>query len=128
LVWELLQRGLDALPFKAQPCDVLRRPVRRSSVVIVKRIGAPTLFAANEVDRASMDERQDPGARLRLLGQEVVGAAPHSEEALLHRILGKRLVAQNTVGKRVRRTAIAVVQLGQCRLVRSRCKSDDGFV
>ena len=58
---ELAQRLLDDLPLRAQPRLLVGRLAggRRD---VVERVGAAALLAADEVDRAAVDERQDPGA------------------------------------------------------------------
>ncbi len=61
----------------------------------------------------AVDERQDPRARLRALGQEAVGVAPDAEEGFLHGVLGQRLVAQDPQGEPVGDAAEAVVERGQ---------------
>jgi len=56
-----------------------------------------------------VDERQNPGARPRALGEKAVGSAPDGEERLLNRVLGERLVAQDPEREPVRDAAQAVV-------------------
>ena len=75
-----------------------------------------------------MHEREDPGARLAAFGHEAGGRAPDGEERLLHRILGQRLVAQDAQREPVRGAAIAVVELGERRLLRASGESDERFV
>jgi hypothetical protein len=62
---------------------------------VLERVGAPALLAADEIDRAPVDEREDPRARLPALGHEARRPAPDAEERLLHRVLRQGLVAQD---------------------------------
>ena len=54
--------------------------------------------------------------------------APDREERLLHRVLGERLVAQHAQREPVGDPVVAVVQLGERKLVGARNQRDDGFV
>ena len=54
--------------------------------------------------------------------------APDGEERLLHRVLGERLVAQDAQREPVRGTAVAVVELGERRLLRPGGEGDERFV
>jgi len=78
----------------------------------LERLAATDVLAANEVDGAAVDERQDPRARLGALGEEAVGVAPDAEEGLLNGVLGERLVAQDPQREPVGDTAEAVVERG----------------
>src|SRR5262249_31315913 len=49
-----------------------------------QRVRAAALLSPDEVDRSTVDEREQPGARLGALRDEAVGCAPHGEEGLLH--------------------------------------------
>ena len=52
-------------------CVLGRRACRvLAALGVVERLGAPALLAADEVDGAAVDEREDPGRRLRPLGGE----------------------------------------------------------
>ena len=75
LVGKLRERRLHARPLEAQPRRLLRRALGRLGRAL-ERLGAPALLAPDEVDRAPVDERQDPGRRLRALGDERAGAPP----------------------------------------------------
>ena len=75
-----------------------------------------------------MDEREDPGARLALLGHEPRGRSPDGEERLLHRVLGERCVAEDAEGEPVGDAAVAVVQLGERRLLRPGGQGDERLV
>ena len=128
LVGELAERRLYALALEAQPgCVGGRRPAR-VRLDLGQRLGAAPLLAAHEVDRAPVDERHDPRARLRALGQVLRGAAPDREERLLHRVLRQRLVAQHPQREAVGGPPVAVVELRQRDLVRPRDERDDCFV
>ena len=109
---ELAQRLLDDLALRAQPRLLVGR-LARGLVDVVERVGAAALLAADEVDRAAVDERQDPGARLALLGEERAGRAPDGEERLLHRVLGERAVAHDPQREPVGDAAVAVVELAE---------------
>ena len=75
-----------------------------------------------------MDERQDPGARLRPLGPEAGRRAPDAEEGLLHRILGEPVVAQHAECEAVCHPPDAVVELGQRSLVVACDERHEGLV
>src|SRR5207249_2084120 len=75
LVWEPPQGLLDARTLKAQPGLVLRQVpagLRRG----FQRFGPAGLLAPDDVHGASMNEREDPSARLRAFGNEATGRAP----------------------------------------------------
>src|SRR6476619_6225109 len=76
---ELAQRLLDDLALRAEPGLFVGR-LARGLLGVVERVGSPALLAADEVDGPSVDERQDPGARLALFGKERAGRAPDGEE------------------------------------------------
>ena len=86
---------------------------RSARAVVVERVGAPALLAADDVDGAPVDERQDPRARLRALGAERAGRAPDGQERLLHCVLGERRVAHDAQREPVRDAAVAVVELAR---------------
>src|SRR5262249_56744558 len=75
-----------------------------------------------------MDEREDPGARLAPLGHEARRCPPEGEERVLDRILGERLVAEHAQREPVRRAAVAVVELGERRLLGSGRERDERLV
>ncbi len=70
-VRQLAESLLDALALEAEPRRVLRRLARRRVArLVVERLGSSALLAPDEIDGPPVDERQDPGARLRALGAE----------------------------------------------------------
>ena len=75
-----------------------------------------------------MDERQDPGARLRALGQEAVCRAPDGEEALLDGVLGERRVAHDPEREAVGDPSVAVVELREGVLVGPGDEREQGLV
>ena len=100
----------------------------RGVVALGQLLGAPALLAADEVDRAAVHEREDPGAGLRPLRDEPPGRAPDREERLLHGILGERLVAEHAQREPVGDAVVPVVQLGERELLRSGHERHDRFV
>ena len=109
----------------ASSADCARRGV---ACLVVERVGAAPLLAPDEIDRAPVDERQDPGARLGALGPEAGRGAPDAEERLLHGILGEPVVAQDAEREPVGDAADAVVQLGQRALVAAGDERDESLV
>ncbi len=95
---------------------------------MLERLAAATFLAANEVDGASVDERQDPRARLRALGKEAVGGAPDAEERVLDCVLRQRVVAQDSQREAVRHATEPVVELGKRLLVGARDERDQSLV
>src|ERR671934_43259 len=89
---------------------------------------AADVLAADEVDRASVDDRQDPRARARALGEEAVGGPPDGEKRLLHRVLRERLVAQDPQREAVGDSAETIVELCQRVLVRGRDEREERLV
>ena len=75
-----------------------------------------------------MHEREDPRARLRALGPERGGRAPHAHERLLHRVLREPVVADDAKGEAVGHAAAAVVQLRERRLVAACDEGDERLV
>jgi hypothetical protein len=128
LVWELAQRRLDALTLEAKPCVVFRRVRRRELDVVAERFRAPPILTPDEVDGAPVDERQQPGTRLPTLRHEALGTPPGGEEALLHGVLGKLLVAQDPEGDAVGNASEPVVELGEGCVLRTGYKCDDSLV
>ena len=61
-------------------------------------------------------------------GMKREARSPDGEERLLHRVLGERLVAQDAQREPVRGAAVAVVQLGERRLLRPGGQGDERFV
>ena len=130
-VREHAERLLDTLPLETEPGLLLGRACRVGRLLPlhdVQRLGAAALLAAHDVDRATVDERHDPGARLRPLGAERRGGAPDGEEALLDGVLREALVAEHPVGDAVGDAADAVVELGQGVLVPARDHRHEGLV
>ena len=126
-VGKVAQRRLYALALQAKERVLFhapRRPARRA----VERVGAAPLLAPDGVDSPPVHEREDPRARLAVLGHEARRRPPDGEERLLHRVLGQRLVAQDTERKPVRGAAVAVVELGERGLLRPRGQRDERFV
>src|SRR5881392_646369 len=82
-----------------------------------ERLRTPPVFAANEIDRAAVDERQKPCAGLATFGHEAVGVPPRSEKTLLDGILGQTLVAEDPQGEPICHPAEAVIELCERRLV-----------
>src|SRR5262249_19106420 len=97
-------------------------------LIRIEGVGASSLLAANDVDRAAMDERQDPGARLGALGEEAAGRAPDGEKRLLNRVLGESGVADDAHGKPVGGAAVAIVELSQRLLVPAGNERKQGIV
>jgi len=86
------------------------------------------LLAADKVDRAAVDERENPRARFPPLRDEARRRPPHGQEGLLHRILRKGRVADDADREAIRNGAEAVVELGKRAVVSSREECDEGFV
>jgi hypothetical protein len=82
-------------------------------VVVVERVGASALLAANDVDGAAVDDHEDPGVRGCALGAITRRAAPDGEERLLYGILGQRPVAQDSQREGVGAPAVEVVEPGE---------------
>ena len=123
----MAQRRLHALALQAEE-RVLVHALDGRLGRPVERVGAPPLLAPDGVDRPPVHEREDPRARLATLGHEAGGRPPDREERLLHRVLGELLVAQDAQRQPVGGTAVAVVQLGERRLLRPRGERDERFV
>src|SRR5207245_131260 len=85
-------------------------PVRRRRL---ERLGAPPLLASHQVDRAAVDEGQQPVPRRSALGDEPRRRAPRREERLLDGVLRERFVSQYAQGKSPGDAAEAVVELGE---------------
>ena len=94
----------------------------------LERLPAPALFAPHEIDRAPVDEREEPRPRFRTFGHELVGASPRLKECFLHGILGERLVPQDSQRETVCHATEPVVQLGERVVVGSRHECDNSFV
>ena len=75
-----------------------------------------------------MDEREDPGARLRAFRAEGRCGAPDGEHALLDRVLGEPLVANDAKREPVCDAADPVVQLSERGLVPPGDERDQGLV
>src|SRR5262249_37305781 len=67
--------------------------------------------------RPAVNEGEQPGARLRALGDEAVGCAPRAEEGLLHGVLRQGVVAENAEGEPVGESAEAAGELGERLIV-----------
>src|ERR1051325_3973586 len=93
---------------------------RRGLGCCLERLAAADVLAADEVDGAAMDERQDPRPGGGALREEAVGGAPDREKGLLDGVLREGLVAEDPQGEAVRDAAEAVVELGQGFLVGAR--------
>ena len=119
---------LHALSLEAQPGVVGRGRVGARLVGVGQLLGAPALLAPDEVDRPPVHEREDPGAGLGPLGDEAPGRAPDGEERLLHRVLGKRLVAQHAQCQAVGHAMVPVVELGERGFFRARDERNDRLV
>ena len=89
---------------------------------------APALLAPHEVDRAAVDERQDPRRGLRALGNERARAPPEAEEGFLDCVLRERLVPQDPVRQAVGDPSDPVVELRQGGFLRARDERDERFV
>jgi hypothetical protein len=96
--------------------------------VLGQRLRLAALLAAHEVDGPPVDEREDPGARLRALGAEGRGVPPDLEKCLLHRILRVALVAQDAKREPVGDPRDPVVELRQRILVAARDECPEGLV
>ena len=125
---QLPEALLDALALESEPGRVFGRLGRRDIVRLVERLRPASLLPAHEVDGAPMDERQDPGGRLRPLGPEAGCRAPHAEERFLDGVLGEAVVAEHPEREAVRHPADAVVELGQRSLVVARDERHEGLV
>src|SRR2546430_1107290 len=95
LIRKLLQGGLDAFTLEPQPRVVFRRARGGSVDAVGQGLGASTILAPHEVDRATMNERQQPRARFAAFRDEPVGVAPRGEKPFLHRVLGEPLVTKD---------------------------------
>ena len=127
LVGEPLERLLHARSAQTEPglfLGVLPGLLRSD----VERLRAAGLFPADEIDRAPVDQRQDPGAGLGALRDEAGGRPPDREEALLHRVLGERGIANDPQREAVGDAAEAVVELREGVLVGPRYESDQRLV
>ena len=124
---ELAQRLADRLP---PGCDLrfVGRLATREFAFGLEGLGAPALLAADEIDRAAVDERQQPRARLRPLGGEPAGGPPDAEESLLHCVLRQRVVAENPERETVGQPAEAAVKLGERLVVCARDQRQNGLV
>ena len=123
----LLERVLDPGAPQTEPrllLDVVARRLRGR----VERLGPARLLAADEVDRAPVDQREDPGAGLRALGDEARRRAPDGDEALLHGVLGERGIAHDPEGEPVGDPAETVVQLRQRVFVGAGDEGDERLV
>ena len=112
---ELAQRLADRLPPGCELRFVGRLGTREFTFGL-EGLGAPALLAADEIDRAAVDERQQPRARLRPLRGEPAGGSPDAEEGVLHCVLRQGVVAEDPERKAVGQPAEAAVELGK-RLV-----------
>src|SRR5262249_36891539 len=93
------QRLADRLPLGGYLGLVGGLGARRLGVG--QRLRAAPLLSADEVYRPAVNEGEQPGARLRALGDEAVGCAPRAEEGLLHGVLRQGVVAENAEGEPV---------------------------
>jgi hypothetical protein len=93
-----------------------------------QRLAAPALLASDEVDGAPVNEREDPGAGLPLLGEEGSSRAPDREERFLHGVLCERAVADNAQCKAVGHAAVAVVELAERGIVGARAERQQRLV
>ena len=77
-VGELLERGLHALALEVEPRCLLGGRCRRLAErrVVVERSARRALLAPHEIDRAPVDEREDPRGRLGAVGPEGRSGAP----------------------------------------------------
>src|SRR5205823_7402623 len=124
---KLAERLLDDPPLRAQR-GLLVGGAPGGGLHGVDRLAAAALLATDEVDRAPVDERQDPGARLGPLGEEAAGGAPDGEERLLDGVLGEHRVAENPECEPVGDAAVAVVELSERALLATRDQRKEGLV
>src|SRR2546425_431737 len=94
VVRELPQRGLDGSAALAQRGLLVGRPAGRVCDH-VERLAAAALLSADEIDRAPVDDGENPRARLGALAQKAPRRAPDAQEGLLHGVLGEGPVAQD---------------------------------
>ncbi len=128
-IGELAQRGLHALALEPQPCrlfGLLGCLAERR--VVGERLGMPALLPAHEIDCAAVDEREDPGARLRALCSVRRCGPPDLEECLLHGVLRVTLVSQNAKREPVCDATDTVVELAQRVLVATGDERDQCLV
>ena len=95
---------------------------------VVERLRPPALLATHEVDRASVDEGEDPRAGLRALGRIRGRRAPHREKPLLDGVLGEPVVAEHPKREPVGHPTDPVVQLRERRLVATGDECHECFV
>ena len=74
-------------------------------------------LAARDVDGAAVHEDAEPGAHGGASGVEARRGAPEVEERVLHGLVGERRIPQHLDGAMPAEARVAVVQLGQSRLV-----------
>src|SRR5581483_7660772 len=78
---QLSERLLDDLPLRAEP-GFLVGCLARGLCDVLERLPPPALLPPDQVDGAAVDQREDPRARLALLGEERPGRAPDGEKGL----------------------------------------------
>src|SRR5262245_54888857 len=124
---QLAERGLDVRSLLAE-VRLLGNARSRRLRRLFEALAASQVLAADEVDGAAMDEREDPGRRLGALAAVAVRRAPDREERILHGVLRERLVAEDAVGETVGNAAVAVVELGQPLVVPAGDRGEDLLV
>jgi hypothetical protein len=75
-----------------------------------------------------VNERQHPRARLGTLGEVPAGGAPDCEKRLLHRVLGKRIVSEDSFGQGVGNAAKAAIELGERLIVALGDQAEQVFI
>src|SRR5262249_40979825 len=108
---QLLERVLNDAAMEADRGPLVARLPGRE-LLRLQRLRAAALLAAHEVDRAPVDERQDPGARAGALREEPGRRAPDGQEGVLDGVLGERVVAEDAQREPVGDAAETVVELG----------------
>src|SRR5581483_5865377 len=124
---QLSQGVLHAFALQAQPGVFMHVAAARFGRRL-ERLGAAALLATDDVDRPSVNEHQDPAARLPAFGRERRRGLPDSEERLLDGVLRKRLVPDDALREPIGNAAVAVIQLRERALVRARHQHDERLV